>query len=313
MHTLITESVEEAAEFIRNGEVVAFPTETVYGLGANVFDEAAVSKIFDAKGRPKDNPLIAHIFDRSQLLLLASRLPESASLLCDRFMPGPLTVIVPKHAQVPLTATTGLETIGVRMPRHERALDFLRACGVPLVAPSANLSGRPSPTTWEAVRQDLDGRIACILKGEPSTIGLESTVVDCTGDCPVVLRAGGISLEEIQAIIPSTVSGRSAYGEPVRSPGMKYRHYAPKAKVIVCPPGFIPDQERLAYIGISRPSEGFMRVQACKDLDEYASRLFGFFRSCDDDGVVAIYCQEVEEKGLGLALMDRIRKAASGK
>lgn len=182
MHTKLTRSVDVAARYIFSGEVVAFPTETVYGLGANVFDEGAIEKIFLAKGRPSDNPLIAHIGSLSQLELLVDKVTPTAAKLIDGFFPGPLTLVLPKRDDVPEIATAGLDTIGVRMPLHKLALSFIRACRMPLVAPSANLSGKPSPTTWQAVKTDLDGRIACILKGEPTDVGLESTVVDCTGD-----------------------------------------------------------------------------------------------------------------------------------
>ncbi|MFN7621581.1 MAG: L-threonylcarbamoyladenylate synthase, partial [Acidobacteriota bacterium] len=195
MKTELTKSVESAARYIIEGEVVAFPTETVYGLGANIFNEAAIAKIFAAKGRPSDNPLIAHIATLDQLLSLAREIPPAARLLIDRFFPGPLTVVLPKLPAVPMIATAGLETIGVRMPDHPLAIELLRACGLPLVAPSANLSGRPSPTTWQAVLEDLEGRIACILQGEPTRVGLESTVVDCTAAVPTLLRAGAITLE----------------------------------------------------------------------------------------------------------------------
>ena len=226
MKTELTESVLIAADFIRAGEVVAFPTETVYGLGASVFDETAIARIFAAKGRPGDNPLIAHIAAVEQLELLAREIPPAARLLIDNFFPGPLTVILPKRDEVPLLATGGLATIGVRMPDHPLAHQFLQACGVPLVAPSANISGRPSPTTWQAVYQDLNGRIACILCGEPTRVGLESTVVDCTAVMPVVLRAGAITIEQLRTVIPGISLADHRESAVPKSPGMKYRHYS---------------------------------------------------------------------------------------
>ena len=191
--TVLTTSPDEAAEFIKRGGIVAFPTETVYGLGANVFDEKAVAKIFEAKRRPADNPLIAHIADIGQIGMLATEITESAKKFIDAFFPGPLTIVLRKTAKVPLIATAGLDTIGIRMPRSALAHQFLAACGTPVVAPSANLSGRPSPTTWQAVLEDLDGRIDCILQGDATEIGLESTVVDCTSAVPVILRGGSVS------------------------------------------------------------------------------------------------------------------------
>jgi L-threonylcarbamoyladenylate synthase len=314
--TKITESPSIAARFIQRGEVVAFPTETVYGLGANIFNEEAVKKIFIAKERPADNPLIAHIFDLIQLEQLTSGIPETASKLIKAFFPGPLTLILPKNERVPSVATAGLMTIGVRMPKDLIARQFLRACGVPVVAPSANLSGRPSPTTWQAVRADLGGRISCILKGDRTKIGLESTVVDCSAETPVILRAGAVTLEELSEVIPQTrisgVSGDADLAAP-KSPGMKHRHYAPRAKVILAPfPQYTVPTNTSAYIGLKAPPKSAMfgRILICKDVEEYARELFNFFRECDESAVETIFCQTVDEEGLGLALMDRIRRAA---
>src|SRR5580765_7032200 len=188
MQTVITNSPLEAAAFIKLGGIVAFPTETVYGLGANVFDELAVAKIFEAKQRPADNPLIAHVALAEQIGELVTGISSFAHLFIDSFFPGPLTLVLKKSEQVPGIATAGLDTIGIRMPRFELAHQFLVACGTPVVAPSANLSGRPSPTTWQAVAEDLEGRIDCILQAATTEIGIESTVVDCTSEVPTVLR-----------------------------------------------------------------------------------------------------------------------------
>jgi L-threonylcarbamoyladenylate synthase len=310
--TLLTLSPQQAALLIRQGEIVAFPTETVYGLGANVFDEAAIRKIFQAKGRPTDNPLIAHIADAEQFDLLAEHLPAMAAQLSAAFFPGPLTLVVPKHPQVPLLATAGLPTIGVRMPRHDLARAFIRACGVPLVAPSANVSGRPSPTTWQAVQADLAGKIAGILQGDQTEVGLESTVVDCTGEVPVVLRAGAITLEQLQAVIPASRLAEPIEQSAPKSPGLKYRHYAPRAHVIlVREPANAQGHAKAAYIGLSAPpaQATFDRVRLCANVAEYAHELFNFFRECDAAGVEEIVCEAVEERGLGLALMDRLKRA----
>jgi len=311
--TKITQSPSIAARFIQHGEVVAFPTETVYGLGANILNEEAIKKIFIAKDRPADNPLIAHIYDLSQLDQITSGIPANAAKLIEFFFPGALTVILPKNDKVPPVATGGLKTLGVRMPKDAVARQFLRACGAPVVAPSANLSGRPSPTTWQAVRDDLDGRISCILKGEQTKVGLESTVVDCAGDRPVILRAGAVTLEELQKVIPQTVASTGTGGAPRKSPGTQYRHYAPQAKVIITPfPQFTVPMNLSAYIGLEPPPNtgGFKRILICKDYAEYAHELFHFFRECDREGVETIYCQTVVEEGLGLALMDRIKRAS---
>ena len=315
MKTKITQSPSIAARFIQHGEVVAFPTETVYGLGANIFNEEAVKKIFLAKGRPADNPLIAHICEISQLDQITSGTPANATKLIEAFFPGPLTLVLPKNERVPSVATAELKTIGVRMPKDPVARQFLRACGMPVVAPSANLSGRPSPTTWQAVRSDLDGRISCILKGDQTKIGLESTVVDCTGDKPVILRAGAVTLEELVTVIPQTELSPEADLITPKSPGLKHRHYAPKAKVMLTPfPQYTVPSNSSAYIGLEAPpnATAFKRILICKDYEEYARELFHFFRECDSEEVETIYCQTVREEGLGLALMDRLRRAAHG-
>lgn len=311
MQTILTEDTNIAAALIRAGEVVAFPTETVYGLGANIFDEAAIQRIFQAKGRPSDNPLIAHIGRLEEVTLLAKVVPKMAQQLIERFFPGPLTLVLPKQPTISLLATAGLDTIGIRMPRHAVAQRFLQACGMPLVAPSANLSGKPSPTTWQAVQADLEGRIACILQGEQAEVGLESTVVDCSREAPVLLRAGALTLEELQAVVPTTRRLQSVNNEPVRSPGMKYKHYSPHARVeIVTDMNSLSPPANAAFIGLRAPNASFTRVQRCRNLSEYAHLLFWFFRACDEARVEVIYCEAVEERGLGLALMDRIKRAA---
>ena len=313
MQTVLSTDVNEAADFIRRGGIVAFPTETVYGLGAAVFDAKAVAKIFEAKQRPADNPLIAHIASVEQIGELASSISPSAQLFIDAFFPGPLTVVLPRSERLPLIATAGLDTIGVRMPRYSLANEFLAASGVPVVAPSANLSGRPSPTTWQAVREDLDGRIDCILQGDPTEIGLESTVVDCSGDVPVLLRQGAISLAQLQSVVPETIEHSPETDESPRSPGLKHRHYSPTAAVIITNLKFeISDFESSAFIGVNEPNIPFEVVRVCSSVEEYAHTLFEFFRECDRLGIHTIYCEEVPESGIGAALMDRLRRAADG-
>lgn len=310
--TVLTTSPEEAARFIALGGVAAFPTETVYGLGANVFDENAVAKIFEAKMRPADNPLIAHIGDLAQIGELTAGLNPAARKFIERFFPGPLTVVLPKSEKVPLIATAGLDTIGVRMPGNKLAQTFLSACGVPVAAPSANLSGKPSPTTWQAVYEDLDGRIGCILQGDETEIGLESTVVDCSGEFPVVLRAGAVTLEQLQAVVPETRMHR-VDDETIapRSPGMKHKHYAPKAKVLLFPKSKIQSPKSGgAFIGLNTPEEGYELVRTCSSVEDYAHSVFEFFRECDRRRIRVIYCETVDEEGIGAALMDRLRRAA---
>ncbi len=312
MRTTLTKDPDEAAAFIRSGGIVAFPTETVYGLGAAVFDESAVKRIFDAKRRPADNPLIAHIADLEQIHLLAAVIPTSAQKLIDTFFPGPLTIVLQKTDRVPLIATAGLNTIGIRMPRFALAHQFLTACGTPVAAPSANVSGRPSPTTWQAVAEDLEGRIDCILKGEATEIGLESTVVDCTSAVPVVLRSGSVTIEKLRDVVSEIKGINPAETGISKSPGMRHVHYSPRARVIITGSGEQDaTEDDAAYIGISRPHTQFGIVMVATDVEDYARSLFEFFRECDRRGLGLIYCEPVEETGFGAALMDRISRAAS--
>ncbi len=312
MKTVLTESPTEAAEFIKSGGIVAFPTETVYGLGADVFDAAAIAKIFAAKRRPNDNPLIAHVGSLEQIKLLVSEVTPSAEKFIAAFFPAPLTLVLPKAARVPLLATANLETIGVRMPRSELAREFLTACETPIVAPSANLSGKPSPTTWQAVFEDLDGVIDCILKGAMTEIGLESTVVDCTANAPLVLRSGAISLRDLQRIVPETRNYQAGNDETPKSPGLKHRHYSPTARVVLIPDSRfqISDSRSSAFIGLNEPHQPFDSVKICASVDEYAHEVFAFFRECDRRNIKTIYCETVADAGIGAALTDRLKRAA---
>lgn len=312
MKTVLTTSPKEAAAYIIRGGIAAFPTETVYGLGANIFDESAIKKIFVAKNRPSDNPLIAHIGDLGQLDDLVSDLNKIALQLIDAFFPGPLTLVLPKTNKVSIVASAGLETIGVRMPQNKVALEFLRECNVPLVAPSANLSGKPSPTTWQAVFEDLGGRIDCILQSDITKYGLESTVVDCTSETPLVLRTGALALEEIRKVVPNIEIYHVSVVEKPRSPGLKHKHYSPAAKIfIVSKEKVLTTQNgRNAFIGSKPQVEEFKLTKICDSVEDYAHSLFDFFRQCDRRGIDHIYCQCVEETGIGIALMDRLRRAA---
>jgi L-threonylcarbamoyladenylate synthase len=309
--TKLTRSPEEAAGFIDRGELVAFPTETVYGLGASVFDAAAIEKIFEAKRRPADNPLIVHVADVAEVARIARGVSAAAKGLMDAFFPGPLTLVLPKAEAVPLAVTAGLDTVGVRMPRLSKTRRFLALCSTPVCAPSANLSGRPSATTWEAVAEDLDGRIACILIGEPAEIGLESTVVDCVADPPVVLRQGAISVAQLRRIVPETIVGGSA-ARPARSPGTAHRHYTPRARVVVLGNGGDSEPGDTAYIGLTPPNFVVDLTLVCGSKEEYAAQLFAFFRECDRRSIATIYCESVTTEGIGAALMDRIARASSG-
>ncbi|MCI0449929.1 MAG: threonylcarbamoyl-AMP synthase [Chlorobi bacterium] len=310
METLVTNSIQKASSFIKKGEIAAFPTETVYGLGANAYDEKAVEKIFKAKGRPRDNPLIVHIANKKDIEVLAKEISAAAKKIIKKFFPGPVTVILKKNEIIPDLVTRGLNTIAVRMPSSKIASQFINACGVPIAAPSANLSGSPSPTSFIHVLEDFKGKIPCVLAGPATKYGLESTVVDCTGRIPKILRPGVLTLEELRKIDKRIkVQKKSAL---IKSPGQKYRHYSPKAIV-----KFQISDYRLkintAYIGIHKPNKnvlsGLSRYKICRDLNDYAKNLFSFFRECDAKKIKTIYCQSVPEKGIGLAIMNRLKKA----
>lgn len=309
--TLITESAEEAARILREGGTVAFPTETVYGLGADATNESAVRKIFEAKGRPADNPLIVHIGDIAMLGSVVGTITDSARLIIEKFFPGPITVVLKKRNAIPDIVSAGLDTVGVRMPSNEVAREFLKLCGVPVAAPSANVSGKPSPTRWEAVKEDLEGRIDCILKGDATEIGLESTVVDCTTEPPVILRTGSVTMEELREVIPEIrIWNETSDESSPKSPGMKHRHYSPNAKVFVINRASGFNDAEAAYIGINPPNLTAKFQRVCGSKEEYARSLFDFFREADRAGIQKIFCEAVDESGIGRAIMDRIRRAA---
>lgn len=312
MKTVLTRSAAAAAEVIKKGGLAAFPTETVYGLGANVFNESALENIFRAKGRPADNPLIVHIGSIKQMELLASEVTANAAKFIEAFFPGPLTLVLKKREEVSSLITAGLDTVGIRMPGSSLALEFLKLCEKPVAAPSANLSGRPSPTTWQAVFEDLDGRIDCILQAAETEVGLESTVVDCTGAVPLVLRSGAVTLEQLQKVAPGTRAASRDHGQIPRSPGLKHKHYSPRAKVVLI--NNVSEAEansQSAFIGKGFPEiEGFGLAQNCHSVTEYAHAVFEFFRECDRRSIEIIYCQKVAAEGLGTALMDRLERAA---
>lgn len=328
----------EAGRMIATGALIAFPTETVYGLGANALSNESVQKIFQAKGRPSDNPLIVHIAKQDELKALAASVSPVARRLIDAFWPGPLTLVFPKTEQVPDLVTAGLSSVAVRMPAHPWALKLLEYAGVPVAAPSANRSGSPSATTWQAVREDLDGRVDGIVCGPPTEIGLESTVVDTTGLRPRILRPGKITYEELDQVCPemepylpkvshtrnvddnknkmeSDKSDCSALTENkvlLNSPGLRHRHYQPKAKVRLVSEPLAKADSQSSYIGLQlpTPSAGYLDIQIVGNADEYGRALFDFFRRSDRLGVLRIDCQIVPEVGVGVALMDRLKRAS---
>ncbi|NTW84036.1 MAG: threonylcarbamoyl-AMP synthase [Chlorobiaceae bacterium] len=312
MQTIITDSPEEAAEILNAGNVVAFPTETVYGLGACICHPEAVKHIFIAKGRPSDNPLIVHVADTGQIGDVAVGLNEYAVKLIERFFPGPLTVVLQKNPHVPDSVTAGLDTVGVRCPSDPVAHEFLRRACCPVAAPSANISGIPSSTNWETVYKDLAGKISCILRGNPSKIGLESTIVDCTGPVPLLLRTGAVTLEQLQEVVPETIPATHTEKNVVpKSPGLKYPHYAPAASIVLIRHGeTVTAAPHSAYIGREEPPKGISIAKSCRSLEEYGKELFSFFRQCDAEGIRVIYCELPENCGLGRAIRDRLQRAA---
>jgi L-threonylcarbamoyladenylate synthase len=324
------DKIRRASEIINRGGLVAFPTETVYGLGGNGLDEDAAKKIYAAKGRPQDNPLILHIEDISRLSDIARDIHPKAQLLMDKFWPGPLTLVFRKTDLVPWSTTGGLETVAVRMPDHPVALGLIREAGVPIAAPSANLSGKPSPTCAEDVYEDMEGRIDMILDGGPCMVGVESTVLDMTEETPLILRPGGLTLEELEAVL-GTVEldpGLAAHQRP-RSPGQKYKHYAPNAPMTVIEGEEALQVKRIAEltevleeqglnVGIMATAQtrnSYKRGQVVSVGDRTApltisSNLFSVLRKFDRMGVDAILAEGIDKQGLGLAVMNRIYKAA---
>ncbi len=331
------EAIRAAAATLAAGGLVAFPTETVYGLGADALNAAAVDRIFEAKGRPADNPIIVHIADESALPDLVTVVPSTARVLMARCWPGPLTLVLPSAPAVPSVTRGGLPTVAVRMPSHPVALALIRAAGRPLAAPSANRSGRPSPTTAQHVMADVGDAVDLVLDAGPTPLGVESTVVDVTGETPVLLRPGGVALEVLESIVGTitvpapgaqTASGHGPLMR--RSPGTRYRHYAPRGRVVLieAPPAqvaanLIAAVSRLWAEGLrvgvmvttetarAMPSDAVVRVMGSRaDPATIAANLFAQLRELDDAGLDAIVVEGIAERGVGRAVMDRLRRAA---
>jgi len=324
-NSLDERKIKVAARLILRGKLVAFPTETVYGLGADALNEKAVRRIFDAKGRPADNPLIVHIADFNDLKKLAREIPEEAKLLAERFWPGPLTLVLPKGKDVPPVVTGGLDTVAVRMPAHPIALALIRS-SKPVAAPSANVSGKPSPTLAEHVVDDFYGKIEAIIDGGPTPVGVESTVIDLTSGRPMLLRPGGLPLEEIEKVIGPVEVHPAVKGKAVdlaKAPGMKYRHYSPSVPVIVVEGPRERVREKIGELVEKYRSKGYrVGVMATEEfpadeffhlgetVEEVAKNLFRALRELDRRGVDVIIAEGVDERGLGLAVMNRLRKAS---
>jgi L-threonylcarbamoyladenylate synthase len=327
--TQVLDDIQEAADLLRRGGLVAFPTETVFGLGVDATNSVALARLFEAKGRPTDNPLIVHLADVEQWQLVASDMPDIAQRLLAEFSPGPLTVVLPKHRTIAPAVTAGLNTVGLRIPAHPLAKELIAASGLPIAAPSANRSGRPSGTSWQTVLEDLDGRIHAVLRGSTSEIGLESTVVDCVSEPPRLLRPGAISLQQLQFIAPEIVAlDPDSVDASTNSPGLRHRHYQPLATVnlirtardldAIWPESFRqtnlyePTLASCAYCGLE---ETDLRndLGACRIFDstqDYARDLYEFLRTVDRLGLRQVYCQTVDENGIGAALNDRLSRAA---
>ena len=302
------EAITRAAAAIRDGRLVAFPTETVYGLGADATSDAAVAAVFEAKDRPRFNPLIVHVPTLADAEALAV-FDDRARALGHRFWPGPLTLVLPRLAESPLSllVSAGLATVALRVPNHPVAAAFLRACGRPLAAPSANPSGRLSPTTAAHVADALGDRVAMVLDGGPCAVGLESTVIDATAEPPVVLRLGGLATEAIQRLIgPVAVA---AAGDAVRAPGMLSRHYAPSIPLRCYASAPLPGEAFLGFGPETRDAD--LNLSAGGDLREAAANLFRMLHALDAPGFTGIAVAPVPEMGLGRAINDRLRRAAA--
>lgn len=320
--------LEEAAQILRRGGLVGIPTETVYGLGANGLNPEAVEHIFQAKGRPQDNPLILHIPTVAWLERYCQEIPPTAYELAQAFWPGPLTMILKRKDCVPDVVTAGMETVGMRCPSHPLCRRLLELADVPVAAPSGNLSGRPSPTTAADMWEDMDGKIDAILEGGSCSVGVESTIIDLTCTPPRLLRPGGITLEQLQKVlgevaVDAAVTRQLHGGEKPKAPGMKYRHYAPKAPVIVVTG---KPEETAAYIlEHSTKQEGVLcfaeyehlfpenqvrSIGSCGDKNQQARRIFQALRAFDHTDVTQIWAQCPDTSGIGLAIANRLKKAA---
>lgn len=320
------ESIEQAVAIIQNGGVVGLPTETVYGLGANAFDSSAVEKIFEAKGRPKDNPMIVHVSSIDEVYPLVKEFPEKARKLAEKYWPGPLTIIMPKSDKVPARTSGNLDTVAVRMPSHPVMRKVIERSGCPIAAPSANLSGSPSPTNAKYVFDDMDGRIELILDGGECEVGLESTVITLATEKPRLLRPGGITPEQLEEVlgeivIDKAVKSKLEENAKASSPGMKYKHYAPKIKVVIIK----ADKEKYAeYVSshsenaaalcfeddapnISVPTVTYGRSD---DSSSQAKRLFDALRELDETGAEIAFAHCPSDEGVGLAVYNRLLRSA---
>lgn len=315
-------AIEEAAKALAQGKTVIFPTETVYGLGANALDEAAANRIYKAKGRPSDNPLIVHIADFEMLDSLVLEISEDAKILMEKFWPGPLTLVFKKSDIVPYSTTGGLDTVAIRMPSNEIARSLIRAAGVPIAAPSANLSGKPSITDVGAALKEMVDRVDMIIVSENSEIGLESTVVDTTGEYPIILRPGKIGQKQLKEYVTKIEIDPGISNDNItpKSPGMKYTHYSPEAKVYV-----VEDRLRLKHLADDMVAQNKKIRVLCldedmelfsdyglslgKDIEDFGRNLFLSLRKADEDKIEILFCPKFTGDDMSEAIMNRLEKA----
>lgn len=310
------DGLARAAELLRSGRPVAFPTETVYGLGARACDEAAVRAVFRAKGRPPDNPLIVHVATTGDAERVASEFPRQARLLADAFWPGPLTLVLPRSIRVPALVSAGLSTVAVRLPAHPVAVSLIELAGFPLAAPSANRSGRPSPTTAAHVRDDLEGRIDAVVDGGPCAVGVESTVILCGEGLPKILRPGGVSAEMIAGVL-GQMPEFAGSSDLSSSPGTRHHHYRPSCavRIYVSDPASPDVGDGIVHLGPGNPASprGWRFEAFVADEEEYARRFYDLLRAADKADVNVLYLPWPGSKGLGAALRDRIARCAGMK
>ena len=325
--------IKKQSKLLSEGKTVIFPTETVYGLGANALDEDAVKKIYEAKGRPSDNPLIVHIYDKEEVYNLAENINEKAKTIMDKFWPGPITIILNKKDIVPYRTSGGLETVAIRMPSHLIAREIIKEAGVPIAAPSANISGRPSPTKADHVYEEMNGRVSGIVLGGDCNFGLESTVLDVTTENPMILRPGSITKEDLEKVIgevsidPSLE--RKEDNKKAKAPGMKYTHYSPDADVYIVSGNIEDTISKINSLVVENNKKGLKTGVMCLEqnknsykgevvslgstLDEVGSNLFDVLRQMDKMNIDIVYSEEFPRDGVGQAIMNRLLKSAGYK
>lgn len=327
------EEIKKQAKLLKEGRTVIFPTETVYGLGANALDEDAVLKIYEAKGRPSDNPLIVHIYEKEEVYDLAREISDQAEIVMDKFWPGPITIILKKKDIVPNRTSGGLDTVAIRMPSHKIAREIIKQSGVPIAAPSANISGRPSPTKAKHVYEEMNGRVDGIVLGGDCNFGLESTVLDMTSEVPMILRPGSVTKEDLETVLEQVMIDPSLEKKEdnimAKAPGMKYTHYSPDADVYIVSGEKEKIINKINELTETNSEKGLKTGVMClnenielynceaiglgNNLEEVGSNLFGALREMDERKIDIVYSEEFSSKGVGQAIMNRLNKSAGYK